>query len=413
MNIERALHLAWRRAAWLSLSFVSSCGKHIRLVSAGSENIHAGPDFLHARIYINGRLWVGNVEIHRKAADWYRHGHHRNPAFDNVILHVVARSGPLTLNSKQRPIPTIELPTGLQGFPEADDPPFRAPSCGITKHAGTRSSLAKLGEERLRQRSQTISSSWHLPESDWNTRLYQSLASGFGQPVNSLPFEWLALRTPFTLLHKYLPNRFDIEALLYGQAGMLGRLPSARGYPLQLQKRYEEIGHSLQYEALPEHLWKYLRLRPKVFPCIRISQFADLLCKQRPGLRDLLSIRTLPQLEALLFCKASPYWHTHFRFQRPSVYLPKKMGLASIHMVIINAIAPFLLCYGKQTRNPKFEALALQLLLEIEAEQNHITKKWTKFDCQPVNALESQGILQLHQVYCEQHKCSLCPIQAE
>ncbi|HQF39205.1 MAG TPA: DUF2851 family protein, partial [Opitutaceae bacterium] len=48
-----------------------------------------GPDFCGARLRIDGRETVGDVEVHFHSVDWMRHGHDRDPAYEGVVLHVV------------------------------------------------------------------------------------------------------------------------------------------------------------------------------------------------------------------------------------------------------------------------------------------------------------------------------------
>ena len=65
-------------------------GQEVEVIDTGLHNHNAGPDFFNAKVKIGGTLWVGNVEIHDRASDWFLHRHDRDPNYNNVILHVAA-----------------------------------------------------------------------------------------------------------------------------------------------------------------------------------------------------------------------------------------------------------------------------------------------------------------------------------
>jgi hypothetical protein len=77
----------------ISFSPEKTCLPHdsekLEIISPGVHNHNQGPDFLNAKIRIGETLWVGNVEIHIDAEDWFNHKHHNDPKYGNVILHVV------------------------------------------------------------------------------------------------------------------------------------------------------------------------------------------------------------------------------------------------------------------------------------------------------------------------------------
>ena len=106
---EILLHYIWQKRIWSGFPQSTIDGKPIEVVSVGQHNIHAGPDFSNAHIRIDGQDWVGNIEIHVHSADWYKHKHHTNMAYDNTILHVVAKADREVRNSQGELIPQCEL----------------------------------------------------------------------------------------------------------------------------------------------------------------------------------------------------------------------------------------------------------------------------------------------------------------
>ena len=76
---EEFLHFIWENKLFHADSQLTEDGEPLRIVNPGRHNTHAGPDFFDARIQIGDTLWAGNIEIHLKASEWNRHGHHIDP----------------------------------------------------------------------------------------------------------------------------------------------------------------------------------------------------------------------------------------------------------------------------------------------------------------------------------------------
>ena len=87
--MEMMYQYLWRHKM-LGRKILTVDGERVEIIRPGVHNRDAGPDFVNARLRIGGQEWVGNVEIHVRASDWYLHGHDGDPAYDNVVLHVVA-----------------------------------------------------------------------------------------------------------------------------------------------------------------------------------------------------------------------------------------------------------------------------------------------------------------------------------
>lgn len=88
--MEQLLHYVWKHKLLPLQQLTTTDGRTVEVIDPGMHNRKdGGPDFFNAKMKIDGTLWVGNVEIHSKASDWYRHGHDHDSAYDNVVLHVV------------------------------------------------------------------------------------------------------------------------------------------------------------------------------------------------------------------------------------------------------------------------------------------------------------------------------------
>ena len=107
--MEQFLHYVWKHRLFALKPQQTTDGKTIEIIDPGLQNTHAGPDFFNAKIKIGGVLWVGNVEIHQQASDWFRHRHHQDPAYDSVILHVASQIDAVPTRTNGELIPQMEL----------------------------------------------------------------------------------------------------------------------------------------------------------------------------------------------------------------------------------------------------------------------------------------------------------------
>ncbi len=416
MQGEELLHFIWKYRLFKEHALRTTCGKDLVIIRQGEQNFNAGPDFFNARIRIGSTLWAGNVEIHRRASEWERHGHQMDPSYNNVILHVVMDDNAPVFTSMHRRIHTLVLKI----HPELDSL-YRSLwdkacwlSCSSFIHNVSSVQLhlwlTKLQSERLEQKRIRITTLMHLNGPDWNKVLYLVLASGFGLPVNSLPFEMTASRIPYPLILQYRDSLEDLESLLFGQAGFLHHGRSSGPYASNLYRRYRYFRPSLHTPAVEQHLWKLLRLRPASFPSLRLSQFAALAHEHFPLLEQLLDADSLVEVEQLLKTKASEYWNTHYCFGKCSPESVKQIGQEAVRTLIINAVVPFLSAFGARMNHLGAINQTTCMLQELDAESNHIMKKWASFGIIPRNAFESQALIHLFNNYCKQHRCLDCPI---
>ncbi len=395
----------------------------IELVDPGQHNHDSGPDFFNARIRSEGIQWAGNVEIHKKASEWYQHGHHLDPAFDNVILHVVLDPDCQVFNSCGRAIRTVrlEIPpeTRLPCLDLMGNQELILPWQELTrKDPGCmHQSLERLLLERYENRFVRIMEELKRCEGDWEELLYRLLARAFGQRINTGPFDMLSRSVPMKKILRYCPGQITKEAILFGQAGMLG--PDAPGtrpgepktkssepetaedaYYFELCQRYRFLMHKLHLQPIDGFLWKFLRLRPVNFPTIRISQFASSLeqyeglFRQLPGDTDPLDL--LIKMEF----RASEYWSTHYRFFRSSPPQIKSIGRDRMAGLFMNAILPFLHASARMRGVPALKPDIPGILARIPPEDNRIIRTWRSLGIVVPDGFTSQALLQLSNKYC-------------
>lgn len=389
----------------------------VEIISTGKRNSDSGPDFFNARIKIDGTIWVGNVEIHRLASDWERHNHNSDAAYNNVILHVceIADKAVFRSNGEEIPAMVLRYPTALKtNYQKLLDAKTWI-ACQSQFHKidpiVLQLGFNRLMIERLEDKTSGILARLGQNNNNWNETFYQELARMFGFKVNSVPFELLAKVTPEAILAKHKNSLFQLEALLFGNSGMLNNQLLGDDYFMELRNEYSFLYQKYKLKPIESHLWKFMRLRPGNFPTIRISQFAALIFKSNGLFSKIMSIEHLNELQELFRIEASQYWNSHFSFNKTSTQKSvKELGLNSINTLIINVVIPFLFVYGETQNKEPLKNRALGFLEQLPAEANSIIGKWHELGVESRSAFETQALLQLKNRYCEPKKCLNCHI---
>ncbi|MCK3686382.1 DUF2851 family protein [Maribellus sp. YY47] len=414
---EEFLQYIWENRLFDNENTVTSAGEPLEIIHQGRKNTDSGPDFFNARIKIGDTVWAGNVEIHVKASDWSKHLHQNDKAYDNVVLHVVETFDTEIARTNGETIPTLILtyPDYLRNNYQNLLSAKTWIACENRFHRidpiVLQLGFNRLMIERLESKTEAILSRLEQNNNDWNETFYQVLARSFGFKVNAVPFELLARSLPVSLLAKHKNNRFQLEALLFGNSGLLNNQLLGDDYYLKLREEYSFLYKKYGLKAIESHLWKFLRLRPVNFPTVRISQFAALFHQSEALFSTIIEIENLSELYTLFKVKASEYWNTHYNFNKSSKSKQEKeLGETSIQILIINVVIPFLFVYGEKQNKHHLKNRALEFLEQLPAEANSIVSKWGKLGINARSAFESQALLQLKNQYCEAKKCLNCQV---
>ena len=417
---EEFLHYLWKYGLYDKDKLVDSDGNKIIVVHQGEYNHDSGPDFFNSRIVIAGTEWAGNVEIHTKSSHFDLHGHQTDPSFNNVILHVVAENDKRIFNSKGEELLTVEIafdPNLYEKYISLVNNPYviacQDDVCKLDS-IFVRHWLGSIVIERLQSKSELVLKILSETGNDWEETFYRLLARYFGFRVNTEPFEMLARALPFRIIRKHADDRFQIEALLFGTAGMLheGLFKEALedDYYRNLIKEYRVL--SAKYSLQPIHgwLWKFSRLRPPNFPTIRISQLAALLSVSGGLFSRVLEATDINQLKKLFEISASEYWYDHFVFGKKSREISKNTGSQATDIFLINAVIPVIFVYCQSRDNQDICERALAYLEDVDAEENIIIEEWNEAGIKAESAFYSQALIQLRNEYCKKRKCLECRI---
>lgn len=416
---EDFLHYVWKFRLFDRTDLKTTDGESIEIYATGMHNQHAGPDFSNARLKIGNTLWAGNVEIHLCASDWYKHNHTTDASYNNVILHVVYQNDVQVSTAEGRPVPTLELKERISGdlygryhqliFGERRIIPCEG-GISTVDELTMRNWLTRVLIERFEKRSQIVLKALELNRGDWEETFYQFLAANFGFKINALPFEMLAKSLPQVILAKHKNSSLQIEALIFGQAGFLED-DFKDEYPLKLKTEYSFLRKKFNLTPLDAHLWKFLRLRPLNFPTVRLAQFAALVVQSNHLFSKVLDIKEIAELRKLFTeLKVNDYWENHYKFDAESKPASKNLGQSSIDLILLNTLALFLFCYGKQHQIPHYINRSMKLLELLPAEDNSIIEDFGELGVKIKTAFESQALLELKNNYCDYKKCLQCSV---
>ena len=391
---EILLHYIWEHCLWAGYPQQTTDGQPIEIISVGEHNHDAGPDYSHARLRIGGREWVGNVEIHIHAGDWYHHKHHQDPAYDNVILHVVRDADKQVFNSRGEAVQQCALQypddqdylTGL--LTEAVRMDSAEGRIGCAQQLLAAPLLLTEGWRRLLLRKRmdckcaSIERLLTITQGSWEHAFYISLARNFGFHTNSVPFEELAIATPLSALRKHRDSLFQITAMLLGQSGL----------PIkdeQMAREYDFLRTKFSLTPIDGSMWKLGRIRPQNSPERRIRQFANLLHRSEFLFSRVLELTDIDELAQL--------------------FVQDGFGRSSIDILLINTVIPYKYAYARISSAGNGQA-AMAMMEQIGAEDNMIIRQWRMLGQQVSNAADSQALLHLYQNYCQHHECVNCDV---
>lgn len=419
---EEFLHYLWKYGLYDPDSLVDDNHNKITVIHPGDYNRDSGPDFFNARLSIAGTEWAGNVEIHSLASHFVAHGHNRDHAFDNVILHVVAENDKKVFTASGLELLTVEIrydPFYFTRYSDLINHPYVIACQDFIEKTDKfmiRSWLSALVVERLRKKSMEIEKIFTDTGNDWDETFYRLLTRYFGFRVNTEPFAMLAASLPSRIIRKHADNRFQIEALLFGSAGMLDeglfREALSDRYYRDLIKEYRVLSSKYSLKAIHGWLWKFSRLRPVNFPTIRISQLSAMLSTAGGLFSRVLEAGDVRHLTALFEVKASPYWDNHYVFGKKSKRISKASGSQAVDILLINAVVPVIFTYGRLSSKSSMCEKALLFLEQIRPEKNKVTEGWKKSGIDADSAFYSQALIELLDEYCKKRKCLDCRIGA-
>ena len=393
--MEKLLHFAWKHKILPLRPLLTTEGESVEVIDPGQANRNQGADFFNAKVKIGQTVWAGYVEIHVKASDWFRHGHHEDARYNNVVLHVVQTADAQAVTQDGKALPTLQIDfpahmlTRYQELCQTDDYPRCHRVVASIPSLKVHSWMEQLLAERLDGKSARILKRVKESRGDWEQAAFATLARSFGFGINGELLEEWAAHVPLAAAAKHRNNLLQVQALFLGTAGLIGHLGPHDGCDAQkAEAEYAYLAHKFSLPAPPPFLWRYLRTRPYNFPHVRILQLAAIFHHGGAQLHALLEASDTALLQRCL--------------QGAS------LSVSAIRLIAINTVAPLLYAYGQAQGNDTLVSRAMDLLESLPAENNYIIRQWSACGLEAGTAAHSQALIQLKREYCDRYDCLRC-----
>lgn len=417
---EDLLQFVWKHRLFSQHNLSSLEGKKIIVDQVGQHNHHAGPDFENCRLRIDDIEWHGSVEIHIRSSDWKTHRHQFDKKYNSVILHVVWEHN-MEIQREDGTIPATLvinpyiLSSVLPKYKRMMENQYWIPCQNAVASIDSfyiNHWLSGVLIERLMQKTDYIYQLLDQYSGDWEEVSYVVAARSFGFKTNSDAFEMLAKSLPLKVLLKNKNDRNRLEALFFGQSGLLKSTDSDNPYVTSLKTEYDYLGKVYSLKALDSHVWKFLRMRPMGFPSMRIAQFSAFCFSSKHLFSRIIETDDLTLYKKWLSdLPVNDYWKTHFHFNDTNERVHgNQLGTQAIESILLNTFVLILFAYGKYIGNDSYVKRAIELLETIPVESNSISRRYEDIGIKCRSAADSQALLHLKKYYCDSKKCLDCEI---
>ena len=444
----RVQHI-WHEQRFFNTNMASIDSRAIRVLKPGVWNHNEGPDFMHAEIEIDGKLQIGDVEIHVRSSEWYAHKHHLNSRYNRVIVHAVFFNDHFNLRTRLqngKRIPTVELLkwVAVDTGDLYDDTKDTATTNGLCRITGKplnvevlKGVFESLGRERFLEKTESMR--LLRTRLDFEQLLYEGIMEALGYERNSKAMRELAQHVPFADLDQ--KSEMEIQATLFGVAGLL---PSQREKPLAPEVAddpsivaLEELWRTSEYAKLPPRMtearWSFTG-RPFNHPVRRIAAMSQLIhhcqgslmmyflptCEKAATADTKRALQTIErELRALLMLEPTGYWEKHANFGPESTRKIGLIGQGRAVDIIINKILPVAYIWAVEADSQQLQQAILRLYsvgskstgnkIISKVDEQIFTETQQMRHLQPTAKIE-QGVIRLYKNYCADWLCDLCPI---
>ncbi len=422
---EVVLQTAWLRRFYRSLTFyhieveTGEVHPRVEVLDTGEGNPDGGPNFFNARLRIGSYVWVGNVEVHRKASEWIRHKHHLDPAYDSTILHVVLDNDiPILSRLAGTPLFTCVMDLDTLDLKRAQAYLENKGTCACADRIRGSLPLSweswsrSLFDQRIKSKAQRLISLYEALGRDKASVLHQLFMRYMGSRVNNEAFEQVARSLPLRVVRKHTDSLPMLEALYLGQASLLTE-SIREDYYVDLQERYRFLKTKFSLEPIPPGVIRLLRLRPSSFPHRRLAHMASLRYHYPLFESELAQVAGCSDLRKILQVPLSEYWQHHYTFRAQGERSLGTLSLGTVDSLYLNTLLPLPILDAYALGEVCTDALLEQIwqrASSVKAEKNSIVSKFVAMGFPVKDATHSQAVLELWQTLCSHRSCSLCSL---
>ena len=389
--MEELMYYVWQQKMFHSISTLDNT--EIEIINPGVRNIDAGPDFFNAKVRFNDTIWAGNVEMHVRSSDWFRHRHNEDNAYESVILHVVLQADTEIRLHDGETIKTVVMtipPEVLEKFKNLTSSfinNFSAINCkndlGRVPSIILHDWQTALAIQRMLNKVNRVRDIIENKQKSWPEAFYVLLCRALGTSINSDCCERVARSLPYAFLQKHANNIRQVEALLLGQANLIDNIETSNEYKFLRTK----FGLS----PVCNCAWKFSKIRPIASPKFRLQALASIINHHPNLLSDVIACSDIKAIRKIFF-------------------VPNVLGISTVNSIIINAVIPTIMAYGQWQQDEALCNKSIGMLEELPAESNRYMDHWIACGIPLKNALDSQAMLHLYKEYCEPHRCMRCRI---
>jgi len=390
---EKFIYYLWAEQPLKGLAYRTADNKEIRIISPGLWNSSPGPDFTEAQLYIGQQLYRGDVEMHLYSSDWYRHKHHLDNKYNNLVLHVTIwndEARPIRLNNKKE-VPELILSPLLRERLEEVDKLLEldiAPKQGTyfasagrcysyIKQAPVQKTVSFLqgaGESRLLRKVENLRVRLSKSDNDYDEVLYQGIMGALGYRNNQLPFLQLAETLTYKKIQQIIKQYpldkrpLVIQSLLLKTAGLvphiLDNFTESAKYYLKYLNEFANLSDSFQKTELN---WQIPGGRPANSPYRRMAGMSYLLIKEVSLFAEIVKVITnqpdaRKELIRLLSVPAIGFWSTRSTFDsKPFTKEYALVGKERADAIILNVVIPLVFLYSQSENNNALQESVLNL----------------------------------------------------
>ncbi len=415
---ESFIDYVWQNGLFDLKDLQTTAGEKLEIISFGKKNRSDGPDYFAGKVRLGETIWVGNIELHVSSSDWLLHRHQLDPAYHNVVLHVVLKDDKVILNHVGQAIPTLQLQSRIPRYIYDHYEHLQAaeqwvPCANMLKGVSELTRIQCLDRmciERLESKVRKIQNILAANKNDWELSAVTLLAQAFGSPLNGQAFERIINSVADRALKSLRSKETSLHALLLGQSAMLEPHKGKDPYVSTLHAEYLFLANKYRLRSLREKSCKFFGLRPSGFPSIRLAQLTAVLHGVPQLFSEMMEIKSQHQAADLFRQKLPEYWDCHYSFKKAHSPRQKQLTDNFIRHLLINAVCPLQFCWASLHKDEQKKAEAIELLQSLPAENNKIISKWEELGITSNNAADSQALLYLKREYCDQKKCLECQI---